>query len=520
MARHIIITTLCVLAVFATALSCRHKAYIAPTTGTGGGTSVGTAGCYPEAVANIIITKCATSGCHNAATHSGGFTMDTWEHLFDGGNNGACVVPYSPQYSSLLYFVNQDTTNLDPINPDATTRMPIGGTPLTKAEYKTLRDWITAGAPNCNGVVPFSANADSRQKIYMTQQGCDLVAVIDAEKKVVMRYIKVGMVDGYTESPHCLRTSNDGKNAFVCFTGGTHLQRINTTTDQIDNSVLIPSATGTPKWNVLYVTPDNKNVLVCDYSNNGGIVMLDALSMSGSAIKYFTPMVNPHGVTSNDNFDTMFVSSQYGNAIYKIATNNPNVDLAQRISLNSNPATPKSTSDTLGYPNPHEVVMVPDGSKYIVTCQGTNEIKVVDAHTNAVLKTFTTGDGVGMYPQEIALSRTNKYAYISCQDKNGTNTFKGSVFIFNYETLAKAGTISANDGQFSQPHGLTVDDRNNVLYVSNINTDGPAPHHVSSCAGRNGYYRVFSSLPPFAELNSRKYEVSVAPYSVDVRFKN
>jgi DNA-binding beta-propeller fold protein YncE len=519
MARHIIITSLCVLAIFALTLSCRHKPFVGPGTGNGNGTGVGEAGCYPEAVANIIVTKCATSGCHNAATHSGGFTMDTWEHLFDGGNNGACVVPYSPKYSSLLYFINQDTTNLDPINPDPDTRMPLKpAAPLSAAEYKTIRDWISAGAPNCKGVVPFSTNPDTRQKIYMSQQGCDLVAVIDAEKKVVMRYIKVGVQEAI-ESPHCLRTSNDGKYAYVCFIGGTHLQRINTSTDQIDNSVLIPSVNSQPRWNILYITPDDKNVLVNDYSQNGGSVMLDAITMSPTAKKYYSPMVNPHGLAASANFDTMYISSQYGNTIYKIATNNTNVDLAQKISLDGNP-TVQNLGPVAGMPDPHEVVMVPDGSKYVVTCQNTNQVKIVDAHTNVVLKTFTIADGVGMYPQEVAFSRTNKYAYISCQDNNGTGIFKGSVFIFNYETLTATGSISALDGQFNRPHGLTVDDRTNTLYVASVNTDGPAPHHISECGYPNGYYRIFSSLPPFAEINSRKYEVSVAPYSVDVRFKN
>jgi hypothetical protein len=230
-------------------------------------------------------------------------------------------------------------------------------------------------------------------------------------------------------------------------------------------------------------------------------------------------MVNPHGVAASANFDTMYISAQYGNTIYKIATNNTNVDLAQRISLDGNLPT-QLVGSGAGTPDPHEVVMVPDGSKYVVTCQNTNQVKIVDAHTNVVLKTFTTADGVGIYPQEVAFSRTNKYAYISCQDNNGTGIFKGSVFIFNYETLTATGSISALDGQFNRPHGLTVDDRTNTLYVASVNSDGPAPHHVAACAGQNGYYRIFSSMPPFAEINSRKYEVSVAPYSVDVRFKN
>lgn len=517
MVKRILITSLCVLTVFAITLSCKHKAYLGPS---GGGDSF-EKGCYPDAIANIIVKRCATAGCHNAASYTGAndLLLDTWEHLFNGGANGAAVVPYSPDYSPLLTFINQDTSNGDAFLADPHSRMPQDGTILSAADYQTIKDWIKNGAPNCSGKIAFSDDATTRQKIYLTQQGCDLVAVIDAQSKLVMRYIKAGVLDGVTESPHCVRIAADGNKGFVCFTGGTSLQRINTTTDNIDASVPIPSVNAAPSWNILYITPDGSNVLVCDYNASGGAVLMDAVTMSGTAKKYFSPMIYPHGVTSSGNFDTLYVSSQYGNAVYKFPSILSNTDLAQKISLNSNPAVPSPTPT--GGPNPHEVVMVPDGSKYIVTCQGTNEVKVLDAHTNAILKTFTAADGVGVFPQEVALSAKNGFAYISCQDKdNVVDTFKGSVFVFNYKTLSAVGVISAKTGKLSQPHGITVDDRNDVLYVASINANGPAPHHVTKCGGRNGYYRIFSSIPPFTQINGRTYEVSVAPYSMDVRFKN
>jgi DNA-binding beta-propeller fold protein YncE len=512
MIKRILITALCVLAVFAVTLSCKHKPYLG--TGNGNGNGNFEKGCYPDAVAEIIVKRCATAGCHNQASYTGagGLRLDKWEELFKGGANGSAVIPFNPEYSPLLYFINTDST----LGVVSAPTMPADGSgPLTKTEYLTISDWIKNGAPDCNGKVPFSDNADTRQKIYMTQQGCDLVAVIDAESKLVMRYIKVGALDGFTESPHCIRVSPDTKNAYVCFTGGTVVQRINTATDEVEATMNIPGS-GTTQWNILYVTPDNKNILISDLIG-GRVNMMNA--SSGAMVKQYSPMLNPHGITTSANYDTIFISAQYGNAIYRMGYNVVNSDFAQKISLDANPAAPQSGSTT-GKPDPHEILMLPDRSKYIVTCQGTNEVKVVDAHTNAVLKTFTTADGVGIYPQEIALSEENRYAYISCQDKFGTGIYKGSIFVFNYETLTVLPGINAMDGQFSQPHGLTVDDRNDILYVASINADGPAPHHVTACGGRSGYYRIFSSKYPFTQINGRKYEVSVAPYSVDVRFKN
>ena len=43
-----------------------------------------------------------------------------------------------------------------------------------------------------------------------------------------------------------------------------------------------------------------------------------------------------------------------------------------------------------------------------------------------------------------------------------------------------------------QPHGIAVDDDNNMVYVSNrnINSNGPPPHHSTYCGGRNGYVSI------------------------------
>jgi hypothetical protein len=67
--------------------------------------------CYPEAVSNIIVNKCATAGCHNtqSAANSNGLDYSSWSTMFKGGKNGSSVIPYSTDYSYLLYFCNTDT---------------------------------------------------------------------------------------------------------------------------------------------------------------------------------------------------------------------------------------------------------------------------------------------------------------------------------------------------------------------------------------------------------------------------
>src|ERR1035438_5189633 len=63
---------------------------------------------YPSNIANIIVRKCAVAGCHNTQSAPGasGLDLTTWQSLFKGGNNGSSVVPFRPDFSYMMYFIN------------------------------------------------------------------------------------------------------------------------------------------------------------------------------------------------------------------------------------------------------------------------------------------------------------------------------------------------------------------------------------------------------------------------------
>ena len=67
-----------------------------------------------------------------------------------------------------------------------------------------------------------------------------------------------------------------------------------------------------------------------------------------------------------------------------------------------------------------------------------------------------------------------------------------------------------------QPHGLGIDEANNILVVAsrNIQINGPTPHHTGVC-GRNGFVSYFNINT--MQLLSKKTEVASDPYSVAVR---
>ena len=480
------------------AVSCVHKPFPPAVENDGN---------FPPGIARILVGKCAISGCHNASsyTNANNLLLDTWEHLFDGGSSGAAVVPYSPLYSPMLYFVNTDSAKgvvATPTMPLTTSSRPQAV--LTAGEYDQLAAWIAAGAPDKNGNVAFASDAATRQKIYMTQQGCDLMAVIDAQKHVVMRYIPIGM-SASIESPHCTRVSSDGMYAYVSFLNGNYVQKIDTKTDQVVGNADV----GSGSWNILYIAPGDTAVISSNWQSDGSLAFTNSGNMQvesklggGFTFEY------PHGITSNATYDTFYITAQIGNVIYKI---NRSASLYKKVSLNGDPPNTSTSSGTA--PNPHEILMLPDHSRYFVTCQTTNEVRVMDARADTAIAVIP----VGIYPQEMAISANHPYIFVTCQEDASTIPgAKGSVYVINYLTLEKQVLY----GDFYQPHGIAVDDAGGTVYIASINSDagGPAPHHATACTGKAGWYTVYD-LNTLRPLNNKRYQVTVFPYSVATRFK-
>jgi DNA-binding beta-propeller fold protein YncE len=133
---------------------------------------------------------------------------------------------------------------------------------------------------------------------------------------------------------------------------------------------------------------------------------------------------------------------------------------------------------------------------------------------------------VGLKPQEMSLSLNRPYLFVTCieDDEFGAN-HKGSVAVINYNTLS----IVVPGGIYSgfQPHGIAVDDDNDLVYVANLNfdDDGPAPHHSSDCGGRNGYMSIIDMKTlqlltistPDGITYTYQNELIAYPYSVAFR---
>jgi len=485
--------------------SCTHKSQVAviPVTDTSG---------YPDSVSKIIVSNCAISGCHNQASYQNAavLLLTTWANMFNGGVYGAEVVAYSPKYSPLLYYCNAyDST--DPIANDP-GHLP---KPITLQQYQTLKNWIAKGAPDKNGNIAFSSNPATRQKIYLCMSsGCNQVAVIDAKSKLVMRYIPVG--DGLDYAGHDIQVSADGMNAYLSLYSGSYVQKISTLTDTVVATANVGSVAsgGTGgNWSVINLSPDASELMVSGWTTPGYIVSLNTATMqiiANKSVDVFTggtaSFQYPHGLGGNATWDTFFAALQYGNVINKFSFT-PTYHLKQ-IPIKGNQAVLSTTSTS---PDPHQIEMSPDYSKYFVTCQNSNEVRVMDTHTDALLDSIP----VGKYPQEMAISRSKGYLFVACMrdDQNLTAGAIGSVYVIDINTLQ---VVKKLYGFFNQPHDVCVDEQDGLIFICSTNQGGVA-HHISTCGGANGWYSVYD-LNTLLPADNKVYEVLSFPYALANRF--
>ena len=101
--------------------------------GTGGGTYVARA-CFSRDILPVLVSRCATTGCHDAITHAGGHTYTSYATTMTS------VTPGSTANSHLYQTI---------INNSGEDKMPPSNRPqLTSAEIDSIGKWISYGALN------------------------------------------------------------------------------------------------------------------------------------------------------------------------------------------------------------------------------------------------------------------------------------------------------------------------------------------------------------------------------------
>ncbi|MEP7170172.1 MAG: hypothetical protein ABI855_12435 [Bacteroidota bacterium] len=446
---------------------------------------------YPPDVEKIIATKCATSGCHTDQSKNGaeGLSQQTWTKLFEGGDRGAAVIPYRPDFSTLLYYTNTDSTIGISLKPT----MPYNSASLSTSEYNILKNWIVQGAPDKNGFVNYS-DAQDKTKFYICNSGCDVVTVMDASSGLSMRYIDVGITQDI-EAPCMVKISPDNLYWYVIFSSGTVIQKFRVS----DNLRIGEITIGSGFWTSLSITSDSKKAFITDEQPNGRILYIDLENLQ-LLTSYSTGLKYPNETYLNKSGTTLYVTSQQGNYIYKISVTNPLSPLINEVSLET--GVPVDYNPVL---NPYSIKFSQDETKYYVSCQLTSELRVLQTSNDSLLAIIP----VGPDPAKICISKTTPYIIVCCMGVPDTQK-KSEIDFINYQTNSFVTAIEAG----IDSRGISIDESNKKLYIANRNISGSyGGHHAPVCDGKNGNVTAID-LNTLQLIPNYKNEVSVNPYDI------
>ena len=467
---------------------------------------------YPDDVRQILVDKCATAGCHNSKSYeaSSGLDLTNWKTMKQGNDAGAVVIPGNPDYSTLFTFCN---TYDDLGFTGQLPKMPVNAAVLSHDEMVTLRNWINNGAQNRCGELMFPFDA-LRRKFVIANQACDQIEVFDIKSRSVMKFFETGHTPGATppESPHQIRYTPDGKyylvgfysslldTAQATFGSKNYVQRYDAETDLLVDEVEINNnISGT--WGAIAISPDSKFAYAVDYnSGRVAIIKLDNANgkMSVTTTPNIGPLVNQHGIAVSKDGSKLYITGQSASAVvYITGSSVPGIYSPQTINVGGSAA--------------HEIIFAPDYSKYFVTCQNSAEVRVFNTSNNALIAVIP----VGALPQEFAMSFKKPYLFVSCTDEP-TNGTKGAIYVIDYNTLS---LVTSKIFSGTQPHGLAVDDVEEVVYVANRNNDatGTTTHHQNSCGDKNNGYLTIIDMNTLQLVPGYKYELGQNPYTVAVR---
>jgi DNA-binding beta-propeller fold protein YncE len=337
--------------------------------------------------------------------------------------------------------------------------------------------------------------------MYVVNQGCDVVLVLDAATGLPIRAVEVG-ISSANDAAHAVKVSPDGRFWYVIFLTSNFMQKFRCSDDSYVGDIpLTPYAAGiggitenAVDWNAIAISPDGKRGYLTSWTANGRISVVDLENRK--FVRWIGGQHYPHGITINAAGDKLYVTAQTGNFITELDSG---LTFANEIPLDGE-VNYASSLDI------HEILLSPDEKRALVTCQKTDEVRVVDLVTKQVQIV-----PAGNTPQEIVYDDVTDTYFVSCLgDTVGEGT--GVVTAFD------GGSLAARHLECGyQPHGIAVNKVTRELYVAsrNISEGGVPPHHGSVCQGRNGFLN-FVDIKTFT-VKPRTFELSVDPYFIFAR---
>jgi YVTN family beta-propeller protein len=410
----------------------------------------------PSQVQRIFNQNCTTTGCHSSVAPAAELSLVSWERLIAGSRYGEVIVAFRPDESHMI----------DHLTGRATPQMPLSRDPLPQADIDTIRRWVEDGAPSAEGDIPF---AETKRKIYVTNQNSDLISVIDADALVVMRILDVGVLPG-ADVPHNVYVDPQNRYFYVSLITSGRVSKFDAETDEHIATIQVGQSPAN-----MVTSPDGATLYVTNWHMaNATFHVLDAASMTERYFLTFPPSLGalPHGLCITNDGSIVYTTQEGTGYVFRIQLGETADDAVM---------TPISLGEPAAELRPLQVLLDQNEERLFVTCNGTGEVRVIDLATDEMVKTIH----IGGRPWLLDLTDDGRRIYVGNWGSNAVDVIDpASMSLVTSLTNGSVGRTV-----FARPHGVAITDQ--FAFISNENTNGGIPQHHGG-EGNNGTVAIVS----------------------------
>lgn len=456
---------------------------------------------FPDEIETIFNTSisssnitCNTPSCH-ASGNSTGLNLQSWKSTLNGSNNGTMVIPFNGFWSHLTSVVNSDTN----VAPVTTITLPEYHK-LDSQKVAAIINWINDGAKSKKGEVAFS-NVSNNEKGFITNQASDLVAVVKPNEKQVIRLIPVGG-SGILDAPHYVKLSPDKKYFYVSLIQEGYIEKYDVT----DYTRLGRMQAGQSPAHI-EISPDGLSGYVTNFESSGSVTTTRKFNTSTMQVTdIFTEprMKGPHGMALSHDGNTLFVTSEIGEYIFRINTNNFYASDSTYIKAPIDPSVPPSGNGTSNF-RPYQVLLSPDESLLFVSCRGASQVRVYNSSDLIQINAISLG--TGSFPLLMKFTNDGNYLFV-CNRNNNT------VSVINRTTQEVVSTISDVG---IQPHGVDFSSDGKFAFIACETQSGFDGHHPTVGSKKTGVTRVIQIQGSnFTLLPNTRMEMGSFPAGIEI----
>lgn len=413
---------------------------------------------FPDAVeVEMNAAGCYNTSCHNNEDAAGGLNLEDWEKAMNGTINGAIFIPYSGFWSHFIAIINADTA-IAPVksllNPqlDQFHKLP-------NEKVTFFMNYIDQGAKSINNDVAFT---NVSKKLFITNQGVDMLAVIDAERQLVTRLVKLDNSQ-QLKAPHYIAADPQNRYLYITLISGGEVLKVNA---NYPYNVIGSANVGINPAHVA-ISPDGNAGYVSNFNSSGSerdIRRFNTNTMQVDGIVTDVRLTASHGIVLSSDGQFLYAASQFGEWIFKINTSTFEIENDAPMS----PAVPPNGFGT-GSMKPYDLKISPDGSLLFISCLGPSNSQV-----NSIVKVYNTSDlsfvqdiEVGRSPLLMEITPNGQQLWVCNKNSN-------SVSVIDIATLANIVTIPDVG---IQPHGVVFSSDGQFAFLSNESLLGFSGHH-------------------------------------------